>query len=58
MGLYGGYIERLAKKVKALLQDIEAIYNFNLGPTKIRPSVNLGSGSVRTWIERTTLRTG
>ncbi|AIB37883.1 DUF6602 domain-containing protein [Pseudomonas simiae] len=31
MGLYGGYIERLAKKVEARLQDIEAIYNFDLG---------------------------
>ncbi|MCQ4320456.1 DUF6602 domain-containing protein [Stutzerimonas stutzeri] len=31
MGLYGGYIERLARKVEARLQDIEAIYNFDLG---------------------------
>ncbi|CRM19809.1 hypothetical protein [Pseudomonas sp. 24 E 13] len=31
MGSYGGYIERLAKKVEARLQDIEAIYNFDLG---------------------------
>lgn len=28
---YGGYIERLARKVEARLQDIEAIYNFDLG---------------------------
>lgn len=31
MGSYGGYIERLARKVEARLQDIEAIYNFDLG---------------------------
>ncbi|WP_236217276.1 DUF6602 domain-containing protein [Pseudomonas rhodesiae] len=31
MGFYGGYIERLARKVEARLQDIEAIYNFDLG---------------------------
>lgn len=31
MGSYGDYIERLAKKVEARLQDIEAIYNFDLG---------------------------
>lgn len=31
MSSYGGYIERLARKVEARLQDIEAIYNFDLG---------------------------
>lgn len=31
MSSYGGYIERLARKVDARLQDIEAIYNFDLG---------------------------
>ena len=31
MNSYGGYIERLARKVEARLQDIEAIYNFDLG---------------------------
>lgn len=31
MSLYGGYIDRLARKVEARLQDIEAIYNFDLG---------------------------
>ncbi|WP_265535442.1 hypothetical protein [Pseudomonas saponiphila] len=31
MELYRGYIERLAKKVEARRQDIEAIYNFDLG---------------------------
>ncbi|SDW00058.1 hypothetical protein SAMN05444064_1013 [Pseudomonas syringae] len=31
MSSYGGYIERLARKVEARLQDIETIYNFDLG---------------------------
>ncbi|KSW24183.1 MULTISPECIES: DUF6602 domain-containing protein [unclassified Pseudomonas] len=31
MSSYGEYIERLARKVEARLQDIEAIYNFDLG---------------------------
>lgn len=32
MSSYGGYIERLSKKVEARLSDIEAIFNFDLGP--------------------------
>lgn len=31
MSSYNGYIQRLSKKVKARLNDIEAIYNFDLG---------------------------
>ena len=31
MSTYGGYIERLSRKVDARLADIEAIYNFDLG---------------------------
>lgn len=32
MSTYGGYIERLSRKVEARLADIEAIFNFDLGP--------------------------
>jgi hypothetical protein len=32
IGRYGGYVHRLAKKVSARLADIEAVYNFDLGP--------------------------
>lgn len=31
MSAYGGYIERLSRKVEARLADIEAIFNFDLG---------------------------
>lgn len=31
MSTYGGYIERLSRKVEARLTDIEAIFNFDLG---------------------------
>ncbi len=31
MGLYGGFIERLSRKVEARLDDIEAVFNFDLG---------------------------
>lgn len=31
MSTYDGYIERLARKVDARLQDIESIFNFDLG---------------------------
>lgn len=31
MSAYGGYIERLSRKVEARLTDIEAIFNFDLG---------------------------
>lgn len=30
-GLYGGFIERLSRKVEARLDDIEAVFNFDLG---------------------------
>lgn len=32
MSSYGGYIERLSRRVEARLSDIEAVFNFDLGP--------------------------
>jgi hypothetical protein len=31
MSAYGGYIDRLSRKVEASLRDIEAVFNFDLG---------------------------